>query len=133
MTASTVVKPPPQIRVAVASKDKGLTNEHFGHAREFLIYEVDAHQAQLLENRPVKPYCHGPEGGPGDLSENIAALSDCTAVLVAKIGALPESRLQEAGIEVVQVYNTIETAVLDFYSQWVEKSIQSIERQDNPD
>jgi len=124
MTASTVVKTPQKIRVAVASKDNHLTNQHFGHAQEFLIYEVEPEQAQLLENRPVKPYCHGPAEGPGDLSESIAALSDCTAVLVAKIGALPESRLQEAGIEVVQVYDTIETAVLDFYAQWVEKSIQ---------
>jgi nitrogen fixation protein NifB len=123
MTASTVVNSPQKIRVAVASKDKGLTNEHFGHAQEFLIYEIDTQQAQLLENRPVKPYCHGPEESPGDLSESIAALSDCTAVIVAKIGALPESRLKEAGIEVVQVYETIETAVLDFYTQWVEKSI----------
>ena len=122
MTASTVVKTPQKIRVAVASKDRGLTNQHFGHAQEFLIYEVDAHQAQLLENREVTPYCHGPEGGPGDLSESIAALSDCTAVLVSKIGALPENRLQEAGIQVVQVYDTIETAVLDFYSQWVQQS-----------
>ena len=124
MTASTVVKTPPKIRVAVASKDKSLTNQHFGHAREFLIYEVDANQAEWVESRPVKPYCHGPEEGPGELSESIAALSDCTAVLVSRIGALPESRLEEAGIKVVQVYDVIENAVLDFYSEWVEQSNQ---------
>lgn len=121
MTVSTLVKEPTKIRVAVASKDKGLTNQHFGHAQEFLIYEVDDSQAELIAKRPIKQYCHGPEGGPGDLNEIITILSDCTAVLVAKIGAVPESLLQDAGIEVVQVYNTIETAVLDFYSQWVNK------------
>lgn len=122
MTVSTVVKTPTKIRVAVASKDKGLTNQHFGHAQEFLIYDVDANQAELIETRPVKKYCHGQEGGAGDLTEIITILSDCTAVIVAKIGAVPESRLQSAGIEVVQVYDTIENAVLDFYLQWAHKS-----------
>ena len=121
MTVSTVIKKPTKIRVAVASKDKGLTNQHFGHAQEFLIYEIDDSQAELIEKRPVKKYCHGPEGGPGDLREIIDILSDCTAVLVAKIGSVPESRLRNAGIEVVQVYDTVETAVLDFYHQWVNK------------
>jgi predicted Fe-Mo cluster-binding NifX family protein len=111
----------PTIRVAVASKGKGIIDQHFGHAQEFLIYEVDGGQSKLVEQRSIPQYCHGKDGEAGDLSQIIALLTDCTAILVARIGANPEGRLQQAGIEVVQVYDNIETAVLDFYNQWITK------------
>jgi len=107
-----------KIRIAVATKGYGLINQHFGHAKEFLIYEVDGNAAQLIAQRPVSQYCHGKDNGPGDLSEITQILGDCEAVLVAKIGAVPADRLREAGIEAVEVYDTIETALWNYYEEW---------------
>jgi nitrogen fixation protein NifB len=109
------IETPETIRIAVASKGGGLVNQHFGHAREFFIYEVDGRRATLREIREVSPYCHGPDDGPGDLDDIIRTLSDCEAVLVAKIGVGPDDRLREAGVEPVQVYDAIEIATLDYY------------------
>jgi len=114
-TQPSALETPETVRVAIATKGGGLVNQHFGHAREFFIYEVDGDRATLREIREVTPYCHGPEDGPGDLDAIIRALSDCEAVLVTKIGAGPDDRLREAGIEPVQVYDVIETAALDYF------------------
>lgn len=103
------------IRVAIATKGGGIVNQHFGHAREFFIYDVDGEQATLQEIRTIAQYCHGPDDGPGDLNDIIRILSDCEAVLVAKIGVGPDDRLRQAGIEPVQVYDVIETAALNYY------------------
>jgi nitrogen fixation protein NifB len=111
----------PTIRVAVASKGTGIVDQHFGHAQQFFIYEVDGGQSKLVEQRSIPRYCHGKDGEAGDLSQIIALLTDCTAILVARIGSNPEGRLQQAGIEVVQVYDKIETALADFYNQWITK------------
>ncbi|AFY79135.1 MAG: dinitrogenase iron-molybdenum cofactor [Hydrococcus sp. C42_A2020_068] len=108
------------IRVAVATKGGGIVNEHFGHAKEFQIYEVNDAQATFLETRQVIPYCKGGYGEQSAMDDILQKLSDCTAVLVLKIGAGAEERLRTAGIEAVQVYDAIETAVLDFYEQWHE-------------
>lgn len=120
MSTSTIA--PPKLRVAVASKGYGLVNQHFGHAREFLIYDVENNQAELIEYRSVSQYCHGKDDTAGDLTTIIDALFDCQAVLVSKIGVAPQSRLKTAGIEVVQVYDAIETAVFDYYNQWIAKN-----------
>ncbi len=109
---------PSKIRVAVASKSNGIVNQHFGHAKEFLIYEVDGTQATLMDTRPVSQYCHGGDGGPGELKQIVQILSDCTAILVAKIGPCPEERLRQAGFEVVQDYDAIETVIFNFYDRW---------------
>ncbi|MGC9528005.1 MAG: NifB/NifX family molybdenum-iron cluster-binding protein [Limnospira sp.] len=114
-TQPSAVKTPETVRVAIATKGGGLVNQHFGHAREFFIYEVNGEQATLREIREVSPYCHGPEDAPGDLNTIIRTLSDCEALLVAKIGIGPDDRLREAGIEPVQVYDVIETAALNYY------------------
>jgi nitrogen fixation protein NifB len=127
MSVTEAIEPTPQttalssIRVAVATKGTGIVDQHFGHAKAFLIYEVKEGQTTLIEQRSIPQYCHGTDGEPGDLNPIIQLVSDCQAVLVAKIGANPAGRLQEAGIEAVQVYDKIETAVLDFHNQWITK------------
>jgi nitrogen fixation protein NifB len=106
------------IRVAIATKNGGIVNEHFGHAKEFHIYEVDDTQATFLEIRPVIPYCRGGYGEQSAMDDILQKLSDCKAVLVLKIGTGAEDRLQQAGIQAIQVYDAVETAIFDFYQQW---------------
>ncbi|PIK87104.1 FeMo cofactor biosynthesis protein NifB [Synechococcus sp. 63AY4M2] len=109
----------PSILVAVASKGGGLVNRHFGHAREFLIYEVNARGAQFVGHRKVPQYCHGGSGEDNNLEQILDLIRDCRAVLVSKIGDCPMKRIREAGIEVVEDYDLIETVALKFYRTWL--------------
>ncbi len=109
----------PKILVAVATKGGGMVNRHFGHATEFMIYEVNADQAQFVGHRKIEQYCHGGDGEDNNLTGIIRAISDCKAVLVSKIGDCPMKRLREAGIEVVEDYDVIETVALKYYQTWL--------------
>ena len=117
--ASRVVRPaarPPErsLRIAVASRDGALIDEHFGYARAFAVYRVDGETIEYVETRPVDRYCHGSETCAEDeadeadeadgiavprLARSIAALSGCDAVLCARIGYEPWQALRRAGIE----------------------------------
>jgi nitrogen fixation protein NifB len=88
------------VLMAVAAKH-GLVAEHFGHAREFLIYEASAAGAKLVGHRKAALYCGGDEtcGEAGDvLAQTIRALAGCEAVLCSKIGYEPWGGLEAAGI-----------------------------------
>jgi nitrogen fixation protein NifB len=104
-------------RVAVATRGGGLVNEHFGHAREFLVYEVGRGGAGLLGVRRVDRSCRGGEGEEDALAAVLRALADCQAVLVAKVGHCPKGQLAAAGIEPVveQAHQPVEAAVLAWF------------------
>jgi nitrogen fixation protein NifB len=105
-------------RVAVATRGDGLVNQHFGHAREFLVYEVDRAGVRLLGPRVVDRYCQGGEGEDDALAAVLRALADCQAVLVAMVGACPRGQLSAAGIEPVMefAHQPIEAAALRWFS-----------------
>ncbi|NMG57701.1 dinitrogenase iron-molybdenum cofactor [Geitlerinema sp. P-1104] len=115
---NTQTLPEPTARVAVATQGRGLVDTHFGHASQFHIYDVTRSHAEFIEVRDVAPYCHGPENSPGDFSAILETLQDCQAVMISRIGIEPEDRLRDAGIEAVQVYDTIETALFSFYDSY---------------
>ncbi len=104
-------------RVAVATKGEGLVNQHFGHAKEFLVYQVDREGARLLGPRAVERYCRGGDGEDDALAASLRALADCQAVLVAKVGHCPRGQLAAAGIEPVedQAHQPIEAAALAWF------------------
>ncbi|MBF0561558.1 MAG: nitrogenase cofactor biosynthesis protein NifB [Alphaproteobacteria bacterium] len=91
-------------RVAVCTKGGGRINQHFGHAREFQVYEVDRTGVRFIGHRRADNYCGGGFGQDENLEAIIAALAGIDTVLAAKIGACPRSRLAEAGIAVIQTY-----------------------------
>lgn len=101
-------------RVAVATKGDGLVNQHFGHAREFLVYDVDREGARLVGHRKVDQYCVGGDGDEDVLPTVLRTISDCHAVLVAKVGRCPKEELAKAGIEPVTdfAFEPIEAAAL---------------------
>jgi nitrogen fixation protein NifB len=89
------------VLMAVAAKS-GLINEHFGHAREFLVYEVTGEGAKLIGHRKTGLYCSGDDTcGEGEsvLERTIRALSGCEVVLCSKIGYEPWGKLEAAGIQ----------------------------------
>ncbi|MBG1270000.1 nitrogenase cofactor biosynthesis protein NifB [Nostoc sp. WHI] len=111
----------PKILVAVATKGGGLVNQHFGHAKEFQIYEVDGNDARFVGHRKIDQYCQGGYSEEASFEHIMKAIADCKAVLVSKIGNCPQEKLQEAGIQTVESYDVIEKVALEFYEQYVKE------------
>lgn len=120
VTAKTKVVDSPKILVAVATKGGGLVNQHFGHAKEFMIYEVDANEARFVGHRKIDHYCQSGYGEEATLDNIIQTISDCKAVFVSKIGHCPQAELQKAGIQSVEAYEVIEKVARDFYNQYLQ-------------
>ena len=95
------------VLMAVAAKN-GVVGEHFGHAKEFLVYEASPEGVRFISHRKVELYCGGldtcGEGSEGlvepesILDKIIATLTGCEAVLCSKIGFEPWGQLEAAGI-----------------------------------
>jgi nitrogen fixation protein NifB len=105
--------------VAVATKGGGQINQHFGHASEFQIYEVDSAGVRFVGHRKLDDaYCQGGFGEDAALSSLVATLVGVSVVLCAKIGGCPKDELSAAGIEASDsyAYEFIETAIADFYA-----------------
>ncbi len=109
----------PKVLVAVATKGGGIVNQHFGHAKEFTIYEVDAVEAKFISHRKVADYCQGGYGEEATLAGIINTISDCKAVFASKVGPCPQKELQKAGLDVVEAYDAIETLARQFYDDRV--------------
>jgi nitrogen fixation protein NifB len=107
-----------KILVAVATKGGGIVNQHFGHAKEFQIFEVDGVEAKFVGHRKVDNYCQGGYGEEAMLDNIIGAIKDCKAVLASKIGDCPQGMLREAGVEPVEGYDTIDNLALNFYKEF---------------
>jgi nitrogen fixation protein NifB len=112
-----------KVLLAVATKGGGRVNEHFGHVKEFQIYEASRSGAKFVGHRRVDLYCQGGFGEEMSLDTIIRAINDCHAVFVAKIGHCPKDTLSEAGIEPVESYamEFIEQSVIDWFSKYLEK------------
>ncbi len=104
-------------RIAVATKAGGLVDQHFGHAKELLVYDVSRAGARLVGRRVTEAYCVGGDGDDDALAVALRALADCRAVLVAKIGHCPRGRLAAAGVEPVteHAFQPIEAAALAWF------------------
>lgn len=113
------VKNSPKILVAVATKGGGIVNQHFGHAKEFQIFEVDANEAKFVGHRKIDQYCQGGYGEEATLDHVIQAIADCKAVLASKIGGCPQEELKKAGLQVVEAYDVIEKVAREFYDKFM--------------
>ncbi len=90
------------VKMAVATTGGGVINQHFGHAREFLVYEASEQGVRFLSHRKTDLYCEGGAScGDGEsvLAQTIEALQGCEVVLCAKIGFEPWGMLEAAGIQ----------------------------------
>jgi nitrogen fixation protein NifB len=92
---------PRPVLMAVATTGGGVIDQHFGHAREFLVYEASAQDVRFIGARKVDLYCTGSETcGEAEtrLEQTIRALDGCEVVLCARIGYEPWGKLEAAGI-----------------------------------
>lgn len=104
------------LRIAVASRGGGRINRHFGHAQEFLIYEVSGNSTKLLGVRKVQAYCVGKadcRDKSSILQEIVEMLKDCSLLLSSGIGEGPKRHLQTAGIIPLVSNGDIEEQLLE--------------------
>ncbi len=117
------------VLMAVAGKN-GVVAEHFGHAKEFLIYEASPEGVRFISHRKTELYCGGMDScGDGDVVEdgateslldrNIKVLEGCEVVLCSKIGYEPWGKLEAAGIAPngEHAMEPIEDAVMAVYKE----------------
>jgi nitrogen fixation protein NifB len=108
------------VLMAVATSGQGVINMHFGHAKEFLIYEASANGVRFISHRKTDLYCSGDSScGDGEtvLQQTIRSLSGCEVVLCSKIGFEPWQQLEDAGIlpNGEHAMEVIEDAVMAVY------------------
>jgi nitrogen fixation protein NifB len=113
------------VLIAVATTGGGVINQHFGHAREFLVYEASATAVRFIGHRKVDIYCSGGDScGDAEtaLSNNVCALEGCEVVLCSKIGYEPWGLLEAAGIQPNGEYamEPIDKAVAAVYREMAE-------------
>ena len=113
--------------IAVATKGSSVVNEHFGYAREFLVYEASAEGVRFIGPRQATNYCTGSDecGAESRLDRIIKALEGCEAVLCSRIGMEPWDGLEAAGIQPMVEYamEEIETAVAKAYQELAESGV----------
>lgn len=86
-------------KVAAASSDGIVINQHFGRADTFYIYEVaEAGNYRFLETRTVTPVCNGGNHSDKELRENISKFKDCKYILVSRIGMGAANIVEQSGI-----------------------------------
>ena len=110
------------VLMAVATSGQNVINVHFGHAKEFLIYEASPNGVRFISHRKADQYCGGDTScGDGEsvLQQTVRALEGCEAVLCSKIGYEPWEMLENAGITPngEHAMEEIEAAVMLVYNE----------------
>ncbi len=113
------------VLMAVATSGSGVINQHFGHAREFLVYEASPQGVRFIGHRKTDQYCIGDDTcgeKESSLTTTIRALQGCEAVLCSKIGYEPWDQLEAAGIipNGEHAMEPIEEAVAAVYQEMAE-------------
>lgn len=99
-------------KIAVASSDGKVVNQHFGRADKFYIVEVlDDQSFAYRETREFGAVCAGGEHDENTLEKTASALSDCRYVLVSQIGPGAEYALSKQDITVFSISHFIDEAV----------------------
>ena len=100
-------------KIAVASTDGKVVNEHFGRCRAYLVFRVDDEQKtfQFESIRNIDPPCKEGEHEMQQFDLVLQALSDCRAVLTCRIGAVAERYITECGLRALEYGGFIEDAL----------------------
>lgn len=99
-------------KIAVASSDGIVVNQHFGHADSFYIYKATDDKAEFTgEIRRAEPVCRTGNHDDGRLNENLRLLSDCNYLLVQKIGAEAAAAAERLGISPYEIPDIIDISI----------------------
>ncbi|MBI3480508.1 MAG: nitrogen fixation protein NifX [Nitrosomonadales bacterium] len=89
------------VKIAFASNDRRLVNQHFGAAEAFAIYEMSETDSRLVE---VAEFIEtAMDGHEGKLAAKIELLNGCAAVYCNAVGASAIQQLLAKGIQPMRV------------------------------
>ena len=98
-------------KIAFASTDGKVVNEHFGRARQFHIVEIDNKNHRFIESRENTPSCNDFQHTDEDLINSIKLIEDCRAVFVARIGQGALRKVESNGIQAIEAPYFIEDII----------------------
>ncbi len=100
-------------KIAVASTDGKVINQHFGRAEVFYIVEADSGGMTFTyeESRKTVPVCRGQEHDESQLKAVAAILEDCDYILVSRIGSGARAALDQNNIEAFELPGYIEDSI----------------------
>ena len=98
------------VRIAFARGSGDPQLGHFGHAEEFVIYDLGAEDATLVETRRSDRFC---QAGPDQsaLANTVALLGDCRAVITAAAGPCSRQALDAIGVSAIEYEGTLDEAL----------------------
>lgn len=101
------------VRIAAASTDGKVINEHYGRADRFYILEADEEEYsyRVIEIRNVDRVCINGEHEEDMMKKRTEELSDCQYVLVSRIGMRAASELETSGIKPYEIPGIIDESV----------------------
>ncbi|HXZ15841.1 MAG TPA: NifB/NifX family molybdenum-iron cluster-binding protein [Roseiarcus sp.] len=100
------------MRIAIGTHNGVRVSEHFGHATRFEIWEVSPNGARLVESRVNRPSCGvGSDRADEFMDASVAAVADCRAVVIARIGECALNRLDKLGILAFEADEPVDAAV----------------------
>jgi predicted Fe-Mo cluster-binding NifX family protein len=99
------------MKVAVASSDGKVVNQHFGHARQFLIFELEESRFTFLEVRENVPTCHMGRHDVSALDATADIIGDCKYVIASQVGRGATTALLNKGIRAYIDADFIENAL----------------------
>lgn len=98
-------------KIALASSDGKVVNQHFGRTEKFVIVEIDGESSKYIETRENLPACNNFEHSEDSMSASINLIKDCKAVFVAKVGRGAYFKLEENGIKAYETPYFIEDVI----------------------
>ncbi len=93
------------MKLAFASSDGVVVNQHFGHTPAFWIVEINEENEEwrILEKRENVPSCHCGEHDENTVKSSAELIGDCRAVFVVKAGNYVHTLLQQNGLQVLEI------------------------------
>ena len=89
------------LKIAFATSDRILVDQHFGAAAGFAIYAVDGEHARLIEATEYPR--ESMDGNEDKLASRIAALTGCAAVYCLAVGGSAVRQLLASGVQPVRL------------------------------
>jgi nitrogen fixation protein NifX len=120
------------VRIAFASIDRCVVDQHFGAARAFAIHEVSLEAAPLVEVTEFIDTAQ--DGNENKLPGKIATLTGCAAVYCLAAGASAVKQLLAHGIQPIRVEEgaSIEALIADLQHEiasgpggWLAKALKA--------
>jgi predicted Fe-Mo cluster-binding NifX family protein len=90
-------------RIAIASSDGESVDQHFGQARNLLVYEIDNSSINFIEDREIELFPDEAAHSERNMNIFVESLSDCSAVFVRRIGVQSAKYLHARNIHTFEV------------------------------